>query len=139
VQDAEFWKMPAGERDAVIAAALGLVKVLTALLQPYMPSTSRAILAMLNGPWEWTGLCEQFARDSGALQDALPAGHKLGKPALLFHEIREEAVAALQERFSGQQAEGNPVRPVVHNCVCAPCHFGFRPQEHTACVRSAIT
>ena len=102
--------MPEAERDAVVAAALGLVKVLAALLQPYMPSTSRAILAMLQGPWEWTSLGDEFARDCRSLECALPAGHKLGKPQLLFTEIKEETVAALQAQFAGQQQAADGVR-----------------------------
>ena len=109
LQDTEFWRMPAAERDAVMAAALGLVKVLAALLQPYMPSTSRGILAMLNGPWEWTGLGDSFAKDCRALEEALPAGHAMGQPQLLFTEIKEETVAELQARFGGQQGASSEV------------------------------
>ena len=103
LQDTQFWTLPAAERDTVVAAALGLVKILAALLQPYMPSTSRAILGMLRGPWEWTQLRETFAKDCRALEFAVPGGHALGAPVLLFTEIKGEVVEALQTRFSGQQ------------------------------------
>jgi methionyl-tRNA synthetase len=107
VQDTKFWVMvKENPEDAgtVVAAALGLVKVLAAMVQPYMPATTRLMLEMLNGPWEWTSLAESFERDIGNLQDALPVGHQLGKPSLLFTKIEEDTVANLQTRFSGQQA-----------------------------------
>ena len=107
LQDTQFWlmlKKAPEDAGTVVATALGLVKVLAALLQPYMPATTRAILRMLNGPWEWTALGEAFVRDSGTLERACPEGHALGAPELLFTKIEDATVAELQARFSGDQA-----------------------------------
>jgi methionyl-tRNA synthetase len=105
MQDTEFWvmlKKDPENANTVVAAALGLVKVLAAMVQPYMPATTRLMLGMLNGPWEWVSLGESFEKDVTSLQTALPVGHKLGKPTLLFTKIEESMVADLQARFSGQ-------------------------------------
>jgi methionyl-tRNA synthetase len=68
VQDSQFWKLPKEEAATVVAAALGLVKVLAAMLQPFLPTTARAMDAMLNAPPAWATLGESFATDAAALQ-----------------------------------------------------------------------
>lgn len=103
-QDSQFWTLPKEQSATVITAALGLVKVLAAMLAPYMPSTTRAMHGMLNAPPEWGLLGQAFLDDAGHLQKAVPPGHKVAKPVLLFSEISEDAVAQLQLQFSGTQA-----------------------------------
>jgi hypothetical protein len=44
---------------------------------------------------------------AGCLQAAVPGGHALGKPVLLFDDISDETVAELQARFSGSQADSS--------------------------------
>lgn len=105
LQDSQFWTLPKEQAAVVISAALGLVKLLAAMLQPYMPATARAMHGMLNAPPEWGSLGEGFVRDAARLQAALPGGHKLAKPVLLFSEISGETVEELQTRFAGAQAD----------------------------------
>lgn len=75
------------------------------MLQPYMPSTADAVLRMLNGPRSWLSLGSTFEADVQHLHRAVPSGHALGKPELLFAVIADEAVQDLQGRFAGTQAE----------------------------------
>jgi hypothetical protein len=104
VQDSQFWTLPKEQSATVIAAALGLVKLLAAMLAPYMPATASAIHGMLQAGPEWGTLGQHFMDDAAQLHNAVPAGHKLAKPALLFSEISEDTVAQLQRQFSGSQA-----------------------------------
>eukprot|EP00892_Ulva_mutabilis_P010326 jgi/Ulvmu1/7666/UM038_0095.1 len=105
LQDTQFWTLPKAEAATMIAAALGLVKVLAAMLQPYMPGTAATVLRMLCGPREWLSLGEPFDADVQRLQAAVPPGHALGKPELLFSVIPDEVVQDLQGRFAGTQAD----------------------------------
>lgn len=105
MQDAQFWTLPRPEAATFLAAALGLVKLLAAMLQPYMPGTAATVLRMLGGPSEWLSLGDSFEADAKRLQGAVPAGHALGKPELLFSVIAADKVAELQGRFAGTQAD----------------------------------
>ncbi|KDN48599.1 hypothetical protein RSAG8_02586, partial [Rhizoctonia solani AG-8 WAC10335] len=78
----------------VLSRALNLIYTLSALIHPFMPSTSDAILRQLNAP----------ARviPSVLSTDILP-GHKLGAPELLFAPIKETKADEWRNKFGGAQ------------------------------------
>eukprot|EP00236_Picocystis_salinarum_P001455 CAMPEP_0183828968 /NCGR_PEP_ID=MMETSP0807_2-20130328/3068_1 /TAXON_ID=88271 /ORGANISM="Picocystis salinarum, Strain CCMP1897" /LENGTH=791 /DNA_ID=CAMNT_0026074175 /DNA_START=87 /DNA_END=2462 /DNA_ORIENTATION=- len=86
-----------------IAACAGLVKVLAALLQPFIPSVTAKILKQLNLPEEDYGLGNEIIDLVRTPQNLLEADHPIGQPETLFRTITDEEVAGFRERFSGDQ------------------------------------
>lgn len=82
--------------DTVINTALNLAYLLSALVYPYMPTTSLCITEQLRCP----------PRKITELWDAkdLPAGHKIGKAQYLFKRIEEERIEELRAKYSGSGA-----------------------------------
>ena len=81
---------------------LNLVALFGILAQPIIPDTAEKILAAVNIPDDnrtW-----QFG-DVAALIDALPHGHQVGAPDVLFTKIEDEDVAAWTEKFGGETAD----------------------------------
>lgn len=81
----------------VVSRAINLVYVLSALIYPFMPATSDAILTQLNAP---TRVVPE------ALSIDILAGHAIGKPEHLFKKIEENMADVWRARFGGQ--EGKP-------------------------------
>lgn len=82
---------------AVVGMALSHIHLLASLIHPYMPDTTTSILAQLNStfltiPDEWE------AR-------SLPVGHKIGKAAYLFSQIKPEREQEWREQFGGEEAQ----------------------------------
>ncbi|XP_020708517.2 methionine--tRNA ligase, cytoplasmic isoform X2 [Athalia rosae] len=81
----------------VIGVCCNLACLISALLGPYMPNTSRDLRAQL-------GLDKTMY---GYIPDTiimlLPAGHKIGKPSPLFTKILDEQVELLRQKYSGKQ------------------------------------
>ena len=117
----------------VVAACVGLVKVLAALIQPFMPTITDKILQQLNlGLEESVMLTDAMVAACAAPHRLLPAGHRINKGFPLFAEIKDETVAALRAKYSGEQVaesgapaaapaakpaaklgkDGKPVKPV---------------------------
>ncbi|KAJ4357885.1 putative methionine--tRNA ligase, cytoplasmic protein rar1 [Didymosphaeria variabile] len=81
---------------AVVGLALSHIHLLSSLIHPYMPDTTTSILAQLNAsfltiPDDWE------AR-------SLPVGHKIGKAAYLFSQIKPEREQEWREQFGGEEA-----------------------------------
>jgi methionyl-tRNA synthetase len=74
----------------VIKTSVGLVYLLTCLLEPFMPSFSNEVLRQLNLSLEEN---LSFSDEKGEIVkaktpwDFLPAGHKIGRPTPLFEEL----------------------------------------------------
>jgi methionyl-tRNA synthetase len=82
---------------AVVNYALHLVHLLAAVLEPYMPDTAKSMNAQLGAeampiPDVWTA-------------DSLKAGHKLGKPELLFSRIPPEKEQEWREAFGDDEVK----------------------------------
>lgn len=86
-------------------AAIGCVRIVAALIEPYMPTLTEAILGQLRLPLEYARLSDELI--AGTLNPAtlVPAGHEIGTPTPLISEIKDEVVEALRERFAGSQAD----------------------------------
>ncbi|KAL3635972.1 hypothetical protein CASFOL_020519 [Castilleja foliolosa] len=111
LQESQFWKLYKEDKiscSVVMKTSAGLVYLLACLLEPFMPSFSLEVLKQLNLP-----LDKQLtlSDENGDVERAkrpweyIPAGHKIGTPALLFKELKDEEVAFYSEKFAGSQAD----------------------------------
>jgi methionyl-tRNA synthetase len=111
LQESQFWKLYKEDSAAcaiVMKTSLGLVYLLACLLEPFMPSFSEEVLRQLNlSPEENLSFSEEKGEIAKAKSpwDFVPAGHKIGKPAPLFKELKDEGVALHREKYAGSQAE----------------------------------
>ena len=87
----------------LVAAGVGMLRLLAALVAPYMPTMADSILRQLALPASAGRLTDALIAASAEPHLLVPAGHAIGEPAPLVREIREEEVAALKERFGGDQ------------------------------------
>lgn len=78
----------------VISRAVNLIYTLSALISPFMPSTSDAILSQLNAPARTV---------SEVLSNDILAGHKLGEPEHLFKKIEEKMAEEWRIKFGGTE------------------------------------
>jgi len=85
----------------VVTRAANLIYVLSALVYPFMPSTSASILSQLNAP----------ARSvSDAISIDLLPGHHIGTPEHLFKKIEEKMADVWRTNFAGNDpASAAPV------------------------------
>jgi methionyl-tRNA synthetase len=87
----------------LVAAGVGLLRVLAALVQPYMPTMAERILQQLALPASAGRLTDALVEGCSEPHLLIPAGHRIGETSPLVREIREEEIAALKERFGGDQ------------------------------------
>jgi methionyl-tRNA synthetase len=87
----------------LVAAGVGLLRVLAAMVAPFMPTMADSILRQLALPASAGRLTDGLVAACSEPHLLLPAGHRIGETAPLVREIREEEVAALKERFGGDQ------------------------------------
>jgi len=80
--------------------AVNLIYVLSALIYPFMPSTSTSILSQLNAPARSVPL--SFSVD-------ILSGHQVGIPVHLFKKIEEKMADVWRAKFAGN----NPAAPVA--------------------------
>ncbi|XP_072021242.1 methionine--tRNA ligase, cytoplasmic-like isoform X2 [Amphiura filiformis] len=83
----------------VIGVCVNISCLLSVMLQPYMPQTSKIIQQQLNADEDCNVLTE------GSFVCYLKTGHKIGKPSPLFNKIEQDLVDSLKKRFSGQQSK----------------------------------
>jgi len=81
----------------VTSRAVNLIYALSALIHPFLPSTSAEILVQLNAPPRTV--------PTELSNDILP-GHVLGKPDYLFKKIDEKSADIWRAKFGGLQAAG---------------------------------
>ena len=78
----------------VLSRGINLIYALSALVHPFMPSTSDSILNQLNAPARVI---------PGVLSTDILARHKLGAPALLFTQIADSKADEWRKKFGGTQ------------------------------------
>ncbi|RLM78656.1 putative methionine--tRNA ligase [Panicum miliaceum] len=111
LQESEFWKLYKEDPVScaiVIKTSVGLVYLLTCLLEPFMPSLSNEVLRQLNlSPEENLSFSDEKGEIVKAKTpwDFLPAGHKIGRPTPLFEELKDENVSEHRKKYAGSQAE----------------------------------
>eukprot|EP00891_Asterochloris_glomerata_P008560 jgi/Astpho2/8560/e_gw1.00125.5.1_t len=106
-QDNKPWTLLASDMPqckTLLAACLGLVVVLGALVAPYMPSVTVKVQTFLNLPPTAFQLTDSFVQATRNLHTLVSPGHKLNKPEVLFRNISEEEQAALYESKSSATA-----------------------------------
>jgi len=79
----------------VISRAINLIYVLSALIYPFMPATSDALLIQLNAPAR--AVPEVLSTD-------ILAGHQIGQPEHLFKNIDEKMEQVWKVRFGGDES-----------------------------------
>jgi methionyl-tRNA synthetase len=82
-----------------------MVRLLAALLEPYMPSLTAKILQQLNLPPSAAQLTDELVSLSATPHLLVAPGHQIGKPEPLITIIKDEVIAELKDRFSGNQAD----------------------------------
>nr|XP_039252310.1 methionine--tRNA ligase, cytoplasmic-like [Styela clava] len=101
-QENQPWKLVKGnETDkeragTVTSVGVNLSCLLSILLEPYMPATSRIIWEQMNAPAYFTTTFPQ------RFVQFLPEGHKLNKPSPLFRKLDEAEMDSLKKRFCGE-------------------------------------
>jgi methionyl-tRNA synthetase len=78
---------------ATLGVALNAVYLLSAMLSPFIPSTSDAIDEQINAP-------RLVVPDEWCVGDILP-GHQIGKPVYLFKKIEEGEEVVWKSKFGG--------------------------------------
>ena len=100
---AEPWVKYKTDVDAAavgVRAGLNLVALFGILAQPWIPETAARILDALGVPQE--NRTFKFDDDYAALLDALPHGHEITPPDMLFAKIEDDQVAEWSEKFGGE-------------------------------------
>jgi len=81
-----------------VRTGLNLVALFGILAQPIIPDAAEKILGAMNIP---EGNRSWKFGDISSLLDALPIGHTVSAPSVLFSKVEEEDVTAWTERFGG--------------------------------------
>ena len=104
---AEPWVKYKSDVDAAavgVRAGLNLAALFGILALPIIPETGEKILDALGIPEANRTMKFGAGADYAALLDAMPRGHAITPPDVLFQKIEDEQVAAWTEQFGG----GNP-------------------------------
>ncbi|MEQ8300569.1 MAG: methionine--tRNA ligase [Hyphomonas sp.] len=104
---AEPWVKYKSDVDAAavgVRAGLNLAALFGILALPIIPETGEKILDALGIPEANRTMKFSAGADYAALLDAMPRGHAITPPDVLFQKIEDEQVAAWTEQFGG----GNP-------------------------------
>lgn len=98
-----FTRRQSRNSRVLISRAVNLIYVLSALVHPFMPSTSTEMLRQLNAPARTV---------PSQLSNDLLAGHEIGTPGYLFKKIEEKNADVWRLRFSGVQVNAAAVEKV---------------------------
>lgn len=89
----------------VIGICSNIACLLSSLLGPFMPNTSRQLRTQL-------GLeASSYGYVPDVVSIMLPAGHKLGKPSPLFTKIEDSQVESLRTKYGGKQDSNGDAKP----------------------------
>ncbi|XP_077270556.1 methionyl-tRNA synthetase 1 isoform X1 [Temnothorax americanus] len=81
----------------VVAICCNLACLLSALLAPFMPSTTKQLRSQLGLSNKTYGYIPE------TITNMLPTWHKIGKPSPLFTKIEDQKVEMLRKKYAGQQ------------------------------------
>uniref|UniRef100_A0A671SEK6 Methionine--tRNA ligase, cytoplasmic n=1 Tax=Sinocyclocheilus anshuiensis TaxID=1608454 RepID=A0A671SEK6_9TELE len=102
----EPWKkIKGGDGDrrragTVTGVSVNVACLLSAVLEPYMPSVSHTIRQQLQAPHTCVSAILQ---NTGTFICTLPAGHRISAVSPLFQKLENEQIEVLRKRFGGQQ------------------------------------
>ena len=88
-----------------VRTGLNLVVLFGVLAQPIIPDAAAKILEAMNIPpqfrtWDFRG--ENWEDSVKAVLDAVPRGHDISAPDVLFAKIEDDQVEAWKTRFGGE-------------------------------------
>ncbi|XP_067314814.1 methionine--tRNA ligase, cytoplasmic isoform X2 [Pseudorasbora parva] len=107
IQVNEPWKkIKGGDGDrqragTVTGVSVNVACLLSAVLEPFMPSVSHTIRAQLQAP---PTCASSMLQGMGRFVCSLPAGHRIGTVSPLFQKLENDQIEALRKRFGGQQS-----------------------------------
>ncbi|KAI1309996.1 putative methionine--tRNA ligase, cytoplasmic protein rar1 [Mortierella claussenii] len=112
--------------DRVVITALNLIYLLSAILFPYMPSTSESIARQLNAP-------ERLLPNEFTVDAILP-GHVINKAEYLFKRIDEKQEEIWRTKYGGNSTEPVPAdkKKKKKAAAAAPVFQGEKPAEVVA-------
>ncbi|KAL7105806.1 hypothetical protein ACP275_07G068900 [Erythranthe tilingii] len=87
----------------ILKTSVGIVYLLACLLEPFMPSFSHEVLKQLN--LQHVSLSDDDVESAKRPWDIVPGGHKIGTPAILFKQLKDEDVEFYTDKFSGSQSD----------------------------------
>ena len=90
---------------SVLSLALNLVYLISALLEPFLPSTAADIARILRAP------ALRIPKETWD-PEVLLAGHEIDEPFHLFHRIEEAHLLQLRKQFGGKPAEATAPKPM---------------------------
>ena len=102
---AEPWVKYKSDVDAAaigVRTGLNLAALFGVIAQPIIPEAAAMILDALGVPEDRRTMTPEALSDIPALLDALPHGHAITPPDVLFRKIEDDQVAAWTEKFGGE-------------------------------------
>ncbi|WP_302604595.1 methionine--tRNA ligase [uncultured Alistipes sp.] len=97
--DTEPWKVVKTDPERVktiLYVALQITANTAVAIEPFMPFSARKILAML--------AVDKFDWERLGATDLIPAGHRIGEPALLFEKIEDEVIQRQLDKLEATKA-----------------------------------
>ncbi|KAG9340630.1 hypothetical protein JZ751_021186 [Albula glossodonta] len=86
----------------VTGVSVNVACLLSAMMQPYMPTVSATIREQLLAP---PVSADVMLRDDGGFVCTLSAGHQIGTVSPLFQKLEADQIESLRKKFGGQQPE----------------------------------
>ncbi|KXS18387.1 methionyl-tRNA synthetase [Gonapodya prolifera JEL478] len=102
--------------DTVLSLATNLIYLLSALVYPFMPTTSAAIVKQLRAPHRRIPGDTELPWDG---KDIL-GGHVINKPDYLFTKIEDSKEQELRQRYAGKQVKEETDAPRVAAASAKP-------------------
>jgi len=110
-QETEIWKAIKEDRHAAaayISACVGIVALLAALLEPFMPSFTKNVLKQLAlTQIQLLPLTDDLVQRVANISHLLRQGHRIAseEPSPLFRKISEAEVEEFRAKYAGSQAD----------------------------------
>ena len=110
LQDVSPWAIWKDEPDSTVVkeclhTCLQIAKVLSVVVEPFLPFTSKKISALLNLPEVQAGDFARLLEQLEKGQALIPAGHPVGEPVVLFPKINDRKDNSRLELIEAQKAQ----------------------------------
>lgn len=105
--DTEPWKVVKTDPERVktiLYVALQITANTAVAIEPFMPFSARKILAML--------AVDKFDWERLGATDLIPAGHRIGEPALLFEKIEDDVIQRQLDKLEATKAANRAAESV---------------------------
>lgn len=88
---------------SVVSLCANISCLLALLVEPFMPHLAGVMLEQLNAKLEDVNVLAQTKEEDRLFRCCLFEGHKIGQPGPLIKEIKADEIAALKEKYAGNQ------------------------------------